>query len=294
MFRLNGVCKNIHDKVILEDVSFTIKPNQIVGLVGINGAGKTTLMKCMMGIYDINGGYIDYNGVPISNGVEWKKDVFFLSDDPYYPSDATMTSLYEFYETFYTLDQSRFNKYCALFKLNKNQKIKTFSKGMKRQAFLSIALSTSLKLLLLDEAFDGLDPKVRLILKKTIVEDLEQLNTSVIISSHSLRELEDICESFLMLDQKRLVQSGDIQKSKEEYHKIQLVLKENVELMDVISGLEAFNVNSNGRVHVMMVKGKLEDVLAVINKSEPLLCEALPISFEELFMIELERGERHG
>ena len=115
-----------------------------------------------------------------------------------------------------------------------------------------------------------------------------------LIASHSLRELEDICESFLMLDQKRLVQSGDIQKSKEEYHKIQLVLKENVELMDVISGLEAFNVNSNGRVHVMMVKGKLEDVLAVINKSEPLLCEALPISFEELFMIELERGERHG
>ncbi len=221
-----------------------------------------------------------------------KQDIVLINDDPYYPLNATVDDIKNLYASFYALDEKRYETYVSLFKLDRKKVINNFSKGMKRQVFLIMALAISPKVLILDEAFDGLDPFVRLTFKRALTDLIEEKNITVIISSHNLRELEDICDSFGILENHHIVTSGDIQEGKDNIHKMQLVFKDNV-TKDMLTNLDIIHFDQVGRVMSLVVKGNIDEIKAELNQYHPLLMEVLAISFEEMFIYEMEeRGYR--
>jgi ABC-2 type transport system ATP-binding protein len=219
MIEVINLGKRFDKKWVLNDLSLTINDGSIFGLVGINGAGKSTFLRLLSGVYKADGGSIDFDGKCVFDSTEVKKEIFFLPDDPFYSTNTKGNDLLELYRTMYTVDDVTFHKYMNLFNLNAKAPINNFSKGMRRQLFIALALSVKPKYLFLDEAFDGLDPLARLTFKRAIIELCEETNCTVIISSHSLRELEDICDSFGLLDHGHITSSGGIS---EEIEKVQI------------------------------------------------------------------------
>ena len=298
MIEIRNLHKSFGDKVVINDLTLTINDGSLFGLVGINGAGKSTLLRLLSGVYNADSGEIYYDGV--SNKSKFiNKKIFFLSDDPYYPNNYTVSSILEFYSTFYDLDYIKFDKYFKLFNLdkairevNKDSKkvtsIKNFSKGMKRQLFICIALAICPKYLFLDEAFDGLDPLARLVFKKLIIELVEENDMTVIISSHSLRELEDICDNYCLIDNGVIQSSGSIEEQKNKYHKYQLAFNKNISKED-LEDLNIVSYNKVGRVIKIVCEGEKEELETIIANLNPLFYDEIDIDFEELFIIEVER-----
>ncbi len=287
MLKIENINKNLGNKIVLDNLSLTINDGSVFGLVGINGAGKSTLLRCIAGIYECDNGSITIDDNHVYENELIKKDIFFVSDDPYYPINATIIDLKNFYKSFYKFDEEIYAKYLEIFKLNENVTIHTFSKGMKRQVFILMALAISPKLLILDEAFDGLDPFVRLTFKKSLIELIENKNITVIISSHNLRELEDICDGFAILENHQICTSGDIIESKDNIHKIQLAFSDEIE-QSVFDGLDILSIKQTSRVYSIVVKGDIEHVTNYLNELKPILLEVLSVSFEELFLFEMQ------
>ena len=287
MLKIENISKKLGNKIVLDNLSLTINDGSVFGLVGINGAGKSTLLRCIAGIYECDNGSITIDDNHVYENELIKKDIFFVSDDPYYPINATIIDLKNFYKSFYEFDEEIYSKYLDLFKLKENVIIHTFSKGMKRQVFILMALAISPKLLILDEAFDGLDPFVRLTFKKSLIELIENKNITVIISSHNLRELEDICDGFAILENHQICTSGDIMESKDNVHKIQLAFSDEIE-QSVFDGLDILSIKQTSRVYSIVVKGDIEHVTNYLNELKPILLEVLSVSFEELFLFEMQ------
>ena len=292
MIKLEGISKSLGNTIVLRDVNLEIKDNTVFGLVGVNGAGKSTLLRLMAGIYDKDNGSILYDGKEVYENEEVKKDIFLISDDVYYPLNATINSLRAFYASIYPLDEKMFAKYLNIFNLDPTKEIRNFSKGMKRQAFILLALAIKPKYLLLDEAFDGLDPLMRLTFKQAISDLLLDENITVIISSHNLRELEDICDSYGIIFDHTIHASGDIQDSKMKICKVQMAIA-NFD-KELLKPLHMIKCSQNGQVYNMIFKNDKEEVLKYLSAFEPIFIEALNVSFEELFIYEMyERGYIH-
>lgn len=292
MIVIKGVTKALGNNLVLDEVNLSIEEGKVFGLVGVNGAGKSTLLQCLAGIYKPESGEVVINGKQVYENPHVKQDIVLINDDPYYPLNATVDDIKNLYASFYALDEKRYETYVSLFKLDRKKVINNFSKGMKRQVFLIMALAISPKVLILDEAFDGLDPFVRLTFKRALTDLIEEKNITVIISSHNLRELEDICDSFGILENHHIVTSGDIQEGKDNIHKMQLVFKDNV-TKDMLTNLDIIHFDQVGRVMSLVVKGNIDEIKAELNQYHPLLMEVLAISFEEMFIYEMEeRGYR--
>lgn len=215
-----------------------------------------------------------------------KSKIFFLPDEPYYDENVTPQSLKDIYKVFYNLDEEHYFKYLELFEIPIKKPINKFSKGMKRQVFIALALAIKPKYLLLDEAFDGLDPLARLTFKRALIDLIDEKKTTIIISSHSLRELEDICDSYGLIDNKNIISSGLISEATENVHKYQVVFG------DIITK-EQFDINfknyqQDGRIIKVVVKEDLEQFTKLMEKYNPLIIDEIPIDFEELFIIEVE------
>ena len=286
MIEIKNLCKSFDDKEVLKDVNLTIEDGKVFGLVGINGAGKSTLLRLISGIYEPNSGSILVDKEVAYENERVKKDFFFLPDEPYYNVNTTPKSLIEIYKSFYNVDEEKYFEYIDYFKLPLKKKMNNFSKGMKRQVFVSLALAIKPKYLLLDEAFDGLDPLARLACKRAIIELVEEKETTVIISSHSLRELEDICDSYGLLDNKAIASSGDIVDAIESIHKYQVAFEVLPSIEEL--GLEIKSHSVDGRVMKLVVKEDYETFKNQISRFNPLLIDEIAIDFEELFIIEVE------
>lgn len=287
MLRIENVKKSFLNHIILDKCNLEIIDGTIFGLVGINGAGKSTLLRSIAGIYTLDEGKITFNDIDTYNNPNIRKDILYLSDDVYYEKNATINSIKQFYTTFYEFDEVNYQKYLDVFKLETNKPINNFSKGMKRQVFLLMALAIKPKLLLLDEAFDGLDPLVRLNIKKALFELLNDEEITVIISSHNLKELEDICDSFGILEDGQIKTSGDLNISKEMINKYQIVLHDDVQ-EDYFKDLDILHYHKIGRVITLVVKGDKEEIVSKLNALNPLILDVININFEELFIYELE------
>lgn len=289
MLKVENISKNLGNKMVLENCSLNVKDGSVVGLIGPNGAGKSTLLRCICDVYQSDSGSITFNGETIHENEYLKQNILYLSDDPYYMYNATIKEMKEFYQIFYPqFDEEVYRKYLKAFKLDENKNMNNFSKGMKRQSFILMALAISPKLLLLDESFDGLDPMMRLLFKRAINECIETKEMSIIISSHNLRELEDICDHFAILENAHIETSGDIDDTKESIHKIQVAFKEEKQRND-FDGLDIMHYSQQGRIVTMVVKGDLEKNKKVINEMNPLIMDILPVNLEEIFIYEMER-----
>ena len=291
MLKINNVSKSFKDKKVLDDLSLNINDSSIFGLVGVNGAGKSTLLRCVAGIYKVDKGNIELNDIDTYENEEIRKDIFFVSDDPYYPMSANLYTLKDFYSSYYQIDESIYQKVLNSFNLQENKAISSFSKGMKRQAMLLFALSIKPKLLLLDEAFDGLDPLVRLNLKRSLYEYMQDNNSTIIISSHNLKELEDVCDSYGILQDGKINTYGDLLESKSNINKYQLAFKKDID-EKVFDDFDILHKHKEGSIYTLVIKGNKEEVIDKLKKLKPVILDSLTVNFEELFIYEYEGGNK--
>ena len=287
MIEIKGLSYKIGDKQILNDINLNLCDGSVMGLVGINGAGKTTLLRLLSGVYTAEVGEILIDGVSVRNE-HAREALFFLPDDPYYTAHTTGNSLFEMYKTFYpNMSREVFLSHMQSFKLDGKKPIRNFSKGMKRQLFVALALAVKPKYLLLDEAFDGLDPLARLLFKKAINRAVEEEGMSVIISSHSLRELEDFCDSYALIDKMTVTSSGDIAEKINSFCKFQLAFTEEFE-EDIFSHLPCVSLEKSGRFVRIVLRGDAKKMLSALEELGPAIVEEMPMDFEELFIHEVE------
>ena len=282
MITIKGLRKSYGTKEVLSGVSLTVPDASVFGLVGINGAGKTTLLRMMADVLRPDEGTVEYDGENIAGNAKKRKELFFLPDEPYYTAGTTVEKLVALYKSFYAFDDELFARYEKLFSLERRTPIRNFSKGMKRQAFAAIALACRPKYLLLDEAFDGLDPLARLELKRGIIS-LE--GTTAVISSHSLRELEDICSGFALLDGGAVADAGDLSETLAQVHKFQAAFEEPVPRERF--PFECLSFESEGRVVRFVVRGEREEIVSALKALSPIFVEEIKVDFEELFLCEV-------
>lgn len=288
MIEIKDLCKSFGDKQVLLDLNLNIEDGKVMGLVGINGAGKSTLLRTLCGVYKQDSGTITVDGEKSYENPNIKKDFFFLPDDPYYDLNSTPASILKLYKAMYKVDEAKYNEYLDHFKINPKMKMSKFSKGMKRQTFISLALAIHPKYLVLDEAFDGLDPLARLKFKRELVDMISDYNSTVIISSHSLRELEDICDTFALLDKNHIVSSGNLSDALEELHKYQIAFKEKVEKDNFPTIYKSFQ--ADGRVIKIVTGLEMAEVEEKLKDLNPVFIDELPIDFEEMFEAVVEEG----
>ncbi len=290
MLKITNLTKKFDQKEVLKNVSLTINEGDIFGLVGINGAGKSTLLRTICGVFEKNSGEIELFGETIEAHKLKKNDIFFLSDDLYVPRYYNYKNLLKFYSTFYEINEKRFEAIIRDLKLDIRGNISTFSKGMKRQLFIALVLSMKLKLLMLDEAFDGLDPLARLVFKKYLLIANKENNLITIVTSHDLKELQNICTTFAILDGGTIVLNKVLSKETSDVIKYQLAFNEN-KTIDDFKDFNVIDFSKEGKVIKIVIKGNSNEVMKKLNSLNPILLEKLDLNFEEFFMYEAkERG----
>ena len=291
MLKIDNVYKSFATKKVLENVCFEVQDSSVFGLVGINGSGKSTLMRVIAGVYKPEQGNVWLEHKDTYENPTIRKNILYISDDPYYPFGSNIESLKTYYRSFYDLDEQAFSKYLQMFHLDPKASISSFSKGMKRQTSLLFALSIHPKLLLLDEAFDGLDPLVRLNFKKALAELIDDKQITVIISSHSLKELEDICDSFGILEDGHISVYGDLLESKEQINKYQAAFKKDYDRED-FARFDLVSYEKRGQIYQLVIRGEEDTVREQLETMQPILIDVLPVNFEEMFIYEVEsRGD---
>ena len=291
MLKINNVSKSFAEKKVLDNLSLEVNDGSIFGLVGINGAGKSTLLRCVAGIYSPEEGNVLFNNEDTYKNELIRKDIFFANDDPYYPLASNIKTLKQFYSSYYLIDESVYRKTLQLFALDENKAISNFSKGMKRQTLLLFALAIKPKLLLLDEAFDGLDPIVRHNLKKSLYDFIEENHSTIIISSHNLKELEDICDSYGILENGKISTYGDLIESKQNINKYQLAFKDEID-ESFFNQFDVLHKSKEGSVYSLVIRGDKQEIIDKIEELNPIILDTLAVNFEELFIYEHEGGNK--
>ena len=272
----------------LADMSCEIPDGVIYGLVGSNGAGKSTFLRLISGVYRPKKGEITVDGKHLYENPEVKKDIVYVPDDLYFLPQSSMNTMAGFYSAAYEkFSYERFYQLTKTFGLDPNANINTFSKGMKRQAATVLALSAMPKYLFFDETFDGLDPVMRNLVKQVIYNDVIERNTTTIITSHSLRELEDTCDQLALLHKGGIVFESDVQDLQTSLFKIQVAFDAMFDRTK-FEGIHMMNYEQMGSVATFIAKGNREEVVLKIREMNPLLLDVLPLNLEEVFVYEME------
>ena len=260
----------------------------IYGLVGSNGAGKSTFLRLISGIYRPNNGCITIDGDPVYENPAVKNKILFVPDEQYFIPGANLKRMAQLYSAVYEkFSYERFHNLTKTFGLSETANIGTFSKGMKRQASTILALSSMPEYLFFDETFDGLDPVMRNLVKQVIYNDVMERNTTTIITSHSLRELEDTCDQLALLHKGGIVFESDIQNLKTQLFKIQVAFDGDFD-KSRFKEIQMLNYTQAGSVATFIARGEREDVVARIREMNPLLLDVLPLNLEEVFVYEME------
>ena len=272
----------------LDDVSCVIPEGCIYGMVGSNGAGKSTFLRLVSGIYRPEKGTVMIDDEPVYENPDIKNRIAFVPDDLYFVYNATMRRMAKFYAGVYRdFDTERFEFLTKTFKLDPAKPISTFSKGMKRQAAIILAISCKPKYLFLDETFDGLDPVMRALVKSIICRDVEERKATAILTSHSLRELEDTCDQLALLHKGGLIFESDISELKTSLFKVQVAFLDDYG-KDRFKELEMLHFAKSGSVSNLILRGDKEEVTAFLWKMNPVILDVLPLTLEEVFTYEME------
>lgn len=288
MLEIKNITKKFGEKTALDSLSFTIPTGSVFGLIGSNGSGKSTLLRIISGVYKPDGGSAEIDGESTFENPRIKEQCFFISDYPFYYNNSTVKNLTKFYKGLYpSWDEEKFRKISSLFPLNTKDKIINMSKGMQRQAALILALSINPKYILLDEIFDGLDPVVRQLIKKLLMELVADNDTTVIISSHNLRELEDVCDHIGLIHKGGVIMEKDLDEAKLGIHRIQAVFNEEKDESS-FEGLNVVNLRRQGKMITLTVKGDSKEIEEAIRAFNPVYMEMLPLTLEEVFISEME------
>lgn len=288
MIEIKSVTKNFGDIRSLDSVSATIKQGSIFGLVGSNGAGKSTLLRVMCGVYAADHGEVLYDGRNVYENEEVKNEIIYLSDEQFFLPHSTIEEMSGLYKSVYkNFDMQRYAKLCEMFRLDPRRKISTFSKGMKKQASVILALSARPKYLLCDETFDGLDPVMRQFVKRLLAEDVSENGLTPVIASHNLRELEDICDHVGLLHKGGILFESEIDQLKMGIHAVQAVFTDYVDA-SAFKDLDIVSMKRRSSMITLVVRGEREEIEAFFEKLQPRFYEIIPLTLEEIFISEME------
>ena len=281
MLELKHVSKSFGKFKALDDLTMTIPQGSVYGLVGPNGAGKTTAIRHITGVYRPDAGEITMEGLPIFENPQVKQAIGYIPDEIFYFSSATLKDMANFYRGLYPrFDMALFQRLSEVFQLPMGSPIRRFSKGMQKQAAFQLTLSIRPDVLVLDEPVDGLDPVMRRQVMSLILAEVAERNTTVLISSHNLRELEDVCDHVGIMNHGKMLLERSLADMQGNTVKLQMV-------GDVPEGLEILHQSSTGRLQTLVVRGNAREVEAQVEASEPMFYDILPLSLEEIFIYEL-------
>lgn len=292
MIRIISLTKRYGDFTAIDNISFEIEKGAIYGLVGINGAGKSTLLRTVAGIYKATRGSVTYDGLNIFDNPRIKSRIAFVPDELYLPSTMNLAGMMRKYKNLYhgKFNSEKCKRLAAEFELSLTQRFNTFSKGMRRQAATVLALSLETDYIFFDETFDGLDPFKRAYVKRLIANDVHSRGATAVISSHSLKELADICDRLAVLDKGGLVFESDVATLDAGVTKIQIAFSEDF-TRERFKDFDVIDFAKQGRVAQLIVRGNREEVDRRMRALSPILYEPLPLSLEEVFTLELgKRG----
>lgn len=287
MIEIKQVSKLYEGKEAIKDVTLVIHEGSIFGLLGSNGAGKTTLLKMLSGnlIQDCGEVLIDQSHV--FENREVKNRCFFLPDTPYFLANYTIMQMAGFYSHIYSdWNQERFYQLQEVFPIPFQNKIHKLSKGMQRQVAFWLALSTMPEVLILDEPFDGLDPVMRKNVKQLLIQDVSERKMTILISSHNLREIEDLADHVGILHKGELIIQKDLDDLKADVHKVQIAFKNKIPY-GIYRGVQVLNKERRGAVIVCIVKGKKSEIESHFNQFQPEIFDMLPLTLEEIFIYEM-------
>ncbi len=289
MIEIRECSKSFSSVKAVQNVSMDIGEREVFGLVGSNGAGKSTLLRMTAGVIKPDHGEIHIDGIPVFDNKEAKSNLFYLSDDSYFPANNTPSDMADYISLFYPgFEKQRFSKLLRQFQLKEDQKISTFSKGMKKQLQILLGISAGTKYLLCDETFDGLDPVMRQGIKRLFAAEILNREFTPVIASHSLRELEDICDHVGLLYQGGMLLSRNLEDMKFHIYKIQCVLSDNEQEKALEKELDILKLDHQGSLVVFTARGTRTEIVEKVQEKNPLFCEVLPLSLEEIFISETE------
>ena len=287
MIELNGVSKHFDGIEALQNISLDIDKGSIYSLVGSNGAGKTTLLKILAGVYKQDEGQVHIDSQPVFENNEAKAHMVFIPDFLYFFHNYSIQDMAVFYRCMYPRwDQDRYLKLQDVFNLDVKRPIKTLSKGMQRQVAFWLGLSIMPDVMILDEPLDGLDPVMRQKVKNLIIQDVADREMTVIISSHNLRDLEDICDCIGILHQGVMLIQKALDDLKTDVHKIQIAFTEGIPLL-LLQNVPLLYREERGSVLILIARGSHDELIEHIRSYNPAIVDILPLTLEEIFIYEM-------
>lgn len=279
------------DHEALKAVTLDIPEGCIYGFVGSNGAGKSTLLRVISGIYRPDSGSVTIDETEVYDRPQAKENIFFVSDETVQFSRLTVNDLKSFYQSSYpTFDDKVFDDLISKLDLPRKKPLSQFSKGMKRQAIVACALASRTKYILLDEAFDGLDPAMRRLIRTMIVDDIFDRGATLVVSSHNITEIGELCDRAMLLHKGEVIFAKDIDDVREGFEKVQIALPDGELDRTVIenAGVEVLSFKTLGRVSTVITKGDKADITAKLSALSPAVLELVPLTLEEIFIYEME------
>jgi len=278
MVELRNITKNFGTFKALDDLSMTVPQGSVYGLVGPNGAGKSTAIRVLTGVYRPDAGSVTVEGLPVYENPNVKTRICSIPDEIFYFPSASLEDMHKFYRGIYPkFDSVLFKRLYEVFELPKKSPIRRFSKGMQKQAAFQLSICARPELLVLDEPVDGLDPVMRRQVWNLILSDVAQHGTTVLISSHNLRELEDICDHVGIMDHGKMLLERSLADMQGSTVKLQLVGQ-------IPEGLEVLHKSESGRLNTLVVRGSAQEVAEKVQTTNPAYFDVLPLSLEEIFI----------
>lgn len=288
MIEIRDVTKKYGKFTAVDKLSMTVDKGSVYGLVGYNGAGKTTLLKTVAGIYRADGGSVTVDGVDVFDSADVKRRMFYVPDDLYFNYNSSIEKMAKFYAGYYPkFSFETLDKLCGVFKLDKTARINSFSKGMQRQAAMILGMSTLPEILLLDESFDGLDPAKRSLMNNMLIEYAADRECSIIVSSHNLHELTDICDHIALINGKRIVLDCSVDDISASRCKFRVVFADEKSRED-FADFDIKRFDKDGKIVTLSLGGDPEENEKKLNAMSPLLVEKYPLTLEEIFLEEME------
>ncbi|MBR5536779.1 MAG: ABC transporter ATP-binding protein [Clostridia bacterium] len=286
MIRIQNLSKGYEGVQALNDLSLHVPRGAVYGLVGPNGAGKSTLLRCLSGVSEPDSGTVLIDGQPVWENAPLKSRIAYIPDDLYYFTSANLMDMKKFYQGFFpTFDEALFKKLGDIFPIDPKRPIRHLSKGMQKQAAFWLNLALQPDLFLLDEPVDGLDPVMRRQLWSLIMTEVERRQVTVVISSHNLRELEDVCDHVGVIDHGTVLLERTLSQLQEDFVKVQLVFPPDRE--PVLPGITPLHHSCTGRVHTFVLKCGAQAAEQAALAVSPVFYDILPLTLEEIFIYEL-------
>lgn len=285
MIEVRNVTKTFDGFCALDDLTLTVPQGAVYGLVGPNGAGKSTIIRHLTGIYRQDAGTITIDGAPVFENPAVKARIAYIPDDVFYFSQATITDMMRYYRGVCPrFDTARYDALREVFALDPKRPIRRLSKGMQKQAAFWLAMSMRPDVLILDEPVDGLDPVMRRQVWSLAMADVAENGTTVLVSSHNLRELEDVCDHVGIMNGGKLLLERTLSDLQDNIAKVLVALPDGTDLPE---GLDIVHLSTTGRLYTLILRGNTAELTNILSTAQPLFMDVVPLTLEEIFIYEL-------